>query len=227
MKNKKINDKCTMVNDKSNKGTSEKRPNLWFRYLTTTAFIILVTLLVFFLLKPLRIYSAKNFLASGDKYLASKMYLHADLEYQKALALSPRNKEVINRRELVEKSSKDVLHLEKIYESDEFYAERKKMEEATSFPPSQSDAVKLAKRLIEEKEYQLAIIPAKTATEMDPEYRDAWIYLGIANFKTAQLVELNFSTQEKYLANAKFALEKAKKIDPESKVVNDYLESIN
>jgi len=200
-----------------------KRLPLWARWLITSFLIILAVLLVFFLLKPLRTYSSRKFLSAGDNYLVNKKYLHADLAYEKALILLPKDHEILAKRALAKEASEDITKLGGLIQTGN---QRIAYESATSFPANETDALKRSKKLIEDGEYQLAIIPAQTATEMDPLYRDAWLYLGIANLKTAQLVELSPEVKQKYLDEAKAALVKAKAIDPESKIVADYLKMI-
>jgi len=211
-----------MKNEKS----EDHRLPLWLRWVILIGLIFLVFLLLFFLIKPLRTYSAQKYITEGDRYLANKEYLHADLAYDKALTLFPSSKTAKERKTLTEEASRNVLVLEDFYKENNFGEQKEKLDEATTFPTNETEAVNLSKQLIEEKEYQLAIIPAKTATEMAPDYRDAWIYLGIANLKTAQLTNLSSDIQAGYIAKAKEAFEKAKQIDPESKVVNDYLNSM-
>jgi hypothetical protein len=72
----------------------------------------------------------------------------------------------------------------------------------------------------------LAIIPAKTALEMDDRYRDAWLYLGIANLKTAQLSELKPEAQNQYLVEAKKSFNKVLELDPENTTAKELLSKI-
>lgn len=162
----------------------------------------------------------------GDEYLASKKYLHADLAYEKALILSPKNSEVITKRALAKEASENVEKLGDFYQDENFSVEKLALESASTFPTSETEALQLSKDLIEKGEYQAAIIPAQTATEMDPAYSLAWLYLGIANLKTAQAVELGPEAKQRYLDKAKEALTKAKEIDPESKDVVNSLKLI-
>lgn len=214
-----------MKNEKSEK--IDNRLPLWARWIITSFLIILVIILLFFLLKPLRTHSSNKFVLAGDEYLANKKYLHADLAYEKALTLSPKDSAIMAKRALAKSASEDVEKLENLYQNEKFSSDKEMLESASEFPANETEALKLSKDLIEKGEYQLASIPAKTATEMDPGYRDAWLYLGIANLKTAQLVELSPEVKQSYMDKAKTALQKAKEIDPESKVVADYLKMIN
>ncbi len=222
MKNKEINEKCKMKNVK----LEDRRLPLWLRWLILIGLIILVVLILFFLMKPLRTYSAQKYIDEGDAYLAKKLYLHADLEYEKALVIFPGSKTAKERRALTEEASRNVLALEDFYKQGSFNSQKDKLEEALAFPKEEIEGVRLSKQLIKEKEYQLAIIPAKTAVEMDNNYRDAWLYLGIANLKTAELADISPSARSAYIEKAKEALNKAKAIDPESKDVKDYLNEL-
>ncbi|MFA4995876.1 MAG: hypothetical protein WC536_01885 [Patescibacteria group bacterium] len=206
---------------------NDKKLPLWLRWVILIALVVLIFLLLFLLIKPLRTYSAQKYITEGDQYLANKEYLHADLAYDKALTLFPSSKAAEERKTLNKEASQNVLVLEDFYKSNNFNSQKEKLDEATAFPTNETEAVKLSKQLIEENEYQLAIIPAKTATEMAPDYKDAWIYLGISNLKTAELADLTSSVQAGYISKAKEAFEKAKQIDPESKTVDDYLDSID
>lgn len=211
-----------MKNEKLEK-TSKRFP-LWARWIITSLLVILVVILMFILMKPLRIYSSHKFSSAGDNYLAQNKYLHADLAYEKALILSPKDTGVMAKRALAKEASENIVKLESFYNS--FSDKKALFDSAVSFPKTETDAVKLSKQLIEQGEYQLAAIPAETATQMDPGYFDAWFYLGIANLRTAQLVELSPEIRQKYLDMAREALKKAKEIDPESKAVAEYLKMI-
>ena len=206
--------------------SAPRRLPLWARWLITSCLIILVLFLLIFLLKPLRIFSSNKLVSAGDEYLASKKYLHADLAYEKALLLSPKNPDIIAKRALAKSASEDIEKLESLFQNEKYSMNKKALESASVFPENETAALKLSKDLIEKGEYQMAIIPAHTATEMDPGYRDAWLYLGIANLKTAELVELSPEVKQTYMAKAKEALGRAKETDPESKTVSDYLKMI-
>jgi tetratricopeptide (TPR) repeat protein len=196
------------------------------RWLIIFLIVLVALMLMFLLTKPLRTYSANKYIEAGNKYLVDKQYLHADLAYEKALTIFPKNKETIQNKALAQEASENVLKLESFYNDNGFRAEEQKLNEATAFPENETEAVKLSKKLIEEGEYQLATIPAQTATEMDSQYRDAWLYLGIANLETAQLVELKTDVQKRYFDKAKEALEKAKNLDPEYAPTKEFLNQL-
>jgi len=205
----------------------EKPKNLIYLILKWLVIIAIALVILFLLSSPLRGKAASKYISRGDNYLSEKKYLSAELEYDKALTLSSGNLTARQRKLLADKASKNILELESYSNLSGFSALTNKIGEASAFPKNQSEAVKLSRKFIEEKEYQLAIIPAKTAIEMDKEYRDAWLYLGIANLKTAQLVELSPSVREDYLNKAKEAFNKTLALDPESQSAKDFLAEAN
>lgn len=183
----------------------------------------IVLIALFILSIPLKTYSVKKYISKGDEFLAQKKYLHAELEYEKGQFFSRKNNDLKTQRALARECQENVLKLEDFYKGKSKKEEADKITQATVIPENESEALKLAKKYIEDKEYQLAIIPARTATEMDPNYRDAWLYLGIANQKTAELVELTKEMQDKYLNYATMAFKKALELDPDNETAKKYL----
>lgn len=181
------------------------------------AFLSLIT-------KPLRGKWAENYVTKGDEYLLSKQYLHARLEYEKS-NLVRKNVKAKDRITLAQSGSADIRKLEGFFndnQSDLYYT----VKNAETPGTSASAQTALAKSLIEREEYQISIIAATTAVAMDPSFRDGWLYLGIANLKCGQLLEIDNDAQKAYLNNAKTALSKAKEIDPEYQVIDGYLKEL-
>lgn len=197
-----------------------------YPFLRWLIILLIAILAIYFLTKPLRISSANHYIESGDRYLLQKAYLKADLEYQKALTLN-NNQDAIERKSLVSKAMQNVSSLNDFYINKNATAELNLLNEASAVPKTESDAVKESKKLIEQKEYQLAIIPAKTAIEMDRNYRDSWLYLGIANLKCAEYLELRSEVKSQYLSSAKDALDTALRLDPEYQPTKDYLKELD
>ena len=201
----------------------QTKPKLTF--LKWLLIVIVIIIAVFFLTKPIRISSANNYIESGDKYLLNKEYLKADLEYQKASILN-KNSQGEERMALVESAMKDVTALKGFYTEKGQTDQIDLFEEASNIPQNESEAAKESKKLIEEKEYQLAILSAETAVEMDKEYRDGWLYLGISNLKCAENLELKTAIRANYLDNAKNALEKASALDQDYQPTKDFLKEL-
>ena len=180
--------------------------------------LIIVIAILFLLTTPLRGHAANDYVAKGDQYLSEKKYLGADLAYQKALALNSRNKDAAQRRSLVTEAEGNVQALENFYNELGDSSQEALLSKINAFPANETEVLKLSKELIEQSEFQLAIVPAETATQMAPDYALCWQYLGIANQKTADLVDLSPVSKEKYVYAAKAAFAKAKELDPEIKL---------
>lgn len=181
--------------------------------------VILIGLLL--VLIPIRKNLSNRYLDAGDKLLGERKYISAQVAYDKSLYLNSNNESARNHRELARRSETDLEELGKYYGEVKDTENLRKISWAKAIPSEEIEAVKLSKEFIEKDEYQLAIVSAATATEMDPLYRDAWLYLGISNMKAAQMLELSPESKKSYLANAKLAFEKVKEIDPEYEEVGN------
>lgn len=182
------------------------------------ALAVVLLVLIFVIFKPLRIFS-KRFVIKGDQYLLEQKYVSADLEYDKALMLDPDNKIIKQRKNLVRDGSSNIIYLIDFYKENNDEKALSFFESANAFPKNETEALKLSKQLMKDGQYQMAIIPAKTATEMDPDYGDAWLYLSIANLKVSQMLELLPAVKNQYLDQAKEAFNKAKELNPENENV--------
>ena len=196
-----------------------------YRLLWMISLFAIIIIGAFFLTKPVRISKANNYLESGDNYLINKEYLKAYLEYQKAIILD-KNSKATERLDLTDKAMKDVMVLKDFYTEKGQDDQIKLLEEASAIPQNESDAAKTSKKLLEQKEYQLAAVAAETAVEMDKEYRDGWLYLGISNLKCAENLELKASIRTIYLDAAKNALEKARSLDQDYQPTKDFLKEL-
>jgi Flp pilus assembly protein TadD len=116
--------------------------------------------------------------------------------------------------------------LETFYEERKLETQVRIIRQIKANPEDETSAIKLAKELIEKNEFQYAIISAQKATEIDNKYRDAWLYLGIANLKAGKMLELTENSRKEYDESAEKALLKAKSLDAEYKPTKDYLEEL-
>jgi tetratricopeptide (TPR) repeat protein len=135
--------------------------------------------------------------AKGDDLLEQKKYLSAELQYRKAIIIK-KNAKAQERIGLSNKAQTNVLELEI------FYAERDNLDQLNLFskakevPTNAKDAVVLSQDLIKSGEYQLAIVAADTALQMDPGYDIAKEYFLIANKETVNSIELSPDAQKYY-----------------------------
>ena len=211
---------------KTIKKTSSANNNTILLILKWLIGIIIFLFLLVLLSSPLRGKAASNYVKEGDNLLLQKKYISAEVEYRKALTLNANDAVAKDHMDLANKAELNISEFERFFDLPQFAGFKVKYEEASEVPTNQSDVVKLSKKLIEDGEYQLAIIPAKNAIEMDDGYRDAWLYLGIANLKTAQFSELKPEAQNQYLFEAKKAFNKVLELDPENKTAKELLAKI-
>lgn len=176
--------------------------------------------------KPLRKIWSNKYFEKGEIYLEQKKFESAVLEYRKSLFLYWKIGRAQDRIKLARESSADVLKLEKFYEERKLDSQIKVIRKIKADPEDEVSAIKFSKELIEKNEFQYAVIAAKNATEIDTNYRDAWLYLGIANLKTIKMLELTETARKKYKEAAEKALSKAKKLDPEYQPTKDYLKEL-
>lgn len=203
-----------------------RKPGLPFKVIKW----LLIITLAFFALKlitgPIRKSWSNNYLKSGNNFLLQKRFLSAELEYRKAIFLY-KNKKAEEQTELAKKAEGNVLALRVFYKQENFGIGIDLVEKADLVPKSAVLGAKYSKELLEKDEYQFAAIAAKQATEMNPAYRDGWLYLGIANYKIASEVEIGMEAKKNYLDLAEKALNRAKTLDPEYKSTLEYLELVN
>lgn len=191
---------------------------------------VLIILCLFLLLYlstiPVRSKLAKSYISQGDNYLIQGKYIAAKLAYRKAQMLSSRNAQAKERGNLTDRSSQNILEIQNLVHEMNLIDQIALFDKATAVPKSEIEAAKTSRELMEMEKYQLAIIPAQTATQMDKSYRDAWLYLGIANLKASTLAEIDSDARNQYQKSAKTALETAKSLDPVYQPTLDWLKQL-
>jgi len=192
--------------------------------------ILILVLLLFFLLtlvtKPLRIRWSTNYLHSGDEKLSNKQYLPAEVEYQKSLALFWGNKEARERIILSKSAEANVWALLPFYEETGEEEKLNTLKAGKAIPKNSLEAVKNSRSSILKEEYQIAIAEAETATKMDQGYTEAWLYLGVANYKAASLLQISADSKNEYLSESKKALLKALLLDSTNSDAKAYLKAV-
>jgi hypothetical protein len=194
------------------------------KWLLISAIIFMILLLIS---KPLRKVWSNNYIKSGDEYLLQKKFLSAELEYEKAQNLYSLNTKAKDREILAKNSAEDIRALQPFYEEKNLGLQIENVNLATTVPSSEFEAAKNAKTLIEQSEFQLAILAATTATQMNSKYRDGWLYLAIANMKTAEFTELSKADRAHYVSAAQSAIVNALELDPEYEPTLQYQDEIS
>jgi tetratricopeptide (TPR) repeat protein len=178
------------------KAEKKEKVNYWL-FFRWPVYIVVSILVLFFISSPLRAKLSNGYVAKGDDLLEQKKYLSAELQYRKAIIIK-KNAKAQERIGLSNKAQTNVLELEI------FYAERDNLDQLNLFskakevPTNAKDAVVLSQDLIKSGEYQLAIVAADTALQMDPGYDIAKEYFLIANKETVNSIELSPDAQKYY-----------------------------
>lgn len=196
-----------------------KKPRGKYFWVSASAVLIIV---LFIISIPLRNFLSGRFMDNGNKFLAEKKYVSAVLEYNKAKILS--NKYNPSEKiDAVRKAETNILVFEKVLGEEIKKEDTEKIALAKEMPEDEVAAVKDAKKMIEEGFYQQAIILLNTALEMDKNYKDAWLYLGVANSYGASDPEVSKEGREIYAERVEEAFKKVQELDPGNKYAEEFL----
>lgn len=194
----------------------------WFKW-TCIGFGVLVLLTVAFQYSKVSI--ANRFIERGTNLLSQQKYIEALVQYKKADFLV--NSEEINEKiELIDKAQKDAEELEMLWREENNTAALESLKNAKKVYDSEYDSVVMAKTYIENGQPQFAVIAAKTAIEMEDNYMDAWLYLGIAHLECLNKLELSEENYNYHRDEAKVALETAQTLSPDNEDIKKYMEGL-
>ncbi|MFA7244283.1 MAG: hypothetical protein WC080_03300 [Patescibacteria group bacterium] len=187
---------------------------------------LLLIVILYFALSPARVSGTNKYITSGDDFLKNRKFISALVEYRKAAFLAGSSK--ANERTIIARESeKDITKLEPFFREINDIDALNDLSEANKVPQNESEAVKDAKAYIENGRPDLAILVATTATEMDENYADAWIYLGLANYYMMKDAEISGESREFYRGKAEESWQKARLAEPTNENVTKYLDELN
>lgn len=209
--------KTTTTVSRNNSGNS------WIVLIKYVLAIVLVVLIIDLLSKPLRNNWSDDYLAKGDIYLEQKKYLSAEVQYRKALLLKNKNTTAKEHLDLAQKAQSNIWVLRDFFIERKIDSEILKFEKAGKNFETPSEATKASKDLIQLGEYQLAEIPALSATKINNEYKDGWIYLGLSRYLSAKNTEVTAETKKTKMSEAKTAFEKVLSLDLNDETAKKYL----
>lgn len=188
--------------------------------------ILIAVLALYFIAQTIKDSLSQKYYNRGEEKLLQEKYISAIVEYQKSDYLK-KSAETENRIELAREAEKDIKRLEAFLREKNATLKLNDLKQAEAVPTDAYTAVINARSFLEKKKPQLAVISATTATEMKKEYRDAWLYLGIAHLDVFNQVELSAENKEWHKSEAKKALEKAKTLDITYQPTIDLLDQCN
>jgi tetratricopeptide (TPR) repeat protein len=174
---------------------------------------------------PIRSALCKKYIESGDKYLYQRKYISAIVEYKKAKFLRD-NENVAEKITLTNESQKDILLLEPFMREENDIASLELLAQAKKVRGNAYDSVSYAKSLLEQNEPQVAVVAVNIALEMNKNYRDAWLYLGISHLECAKKIELSADNRQYHIGEAREALDRAKQLDPAYEPTLNFLNEV-
>ena len=142
--------------------------------------LVLLGLLVCYFLQPFLRRVSGRYLDRGDTYLASQEYDAAISQYDKALYYDRGNAEAKAHMQLAQKAVTDIAALRDFYVEKKVAAVVEKIDLATKEYPTPKKALEAGVAFYNEREYVYAQYPLRQAVRLDPEYPEAWHYLGLA-----------------------------------------------
>lgn len=190
------------------------------KYFWLTASAVLIVIL-FVVSIPIRNTLSGRFIKNGDAFLSEKKFVSAVLEYNKAKVLSKKFSPD-SKIEIVKKAETNLLTIESELITKNAQQDISRISEAKEMPEDEVDAVKKAKKMIEDGFYQQSIILLTTALEMDKLYKDAWVYMGIANLCGANDSQVSKEGRDFYNTKAREAFNKVLELDPGNETAKRY-----
>jgi tetratricopeptide (TPR) repeat protein len=144
-------------------------------------YAIALTLLVVLGLEcaaPARSQLSNRYLARGDARLTALQYDEAVTEYRRAISLDGGNTEAQAHLKLAEAAPTDIAQLRQFFLEHGNRETVALIDSATKNYPTAKSAVQAGLDFIAKDEYAYARYPLEYATRLDPEYPEAWHYLG-------------------------------------------------
>jgi len=154
------------------------------------AFALLI-LVLSQLLIPVRHWAGQRFLARGDTLLAAQKFDEAQEEYKRAWHTDGNNSEARGREVLAREALTDIAQARDFFQQRGDTVMVAKIDQATEPYATPKEALSVGVQFMEKGEYSLARYPLQLATELDPEYPEAWHYLGLTYEKLA-LLDANY-----------------------------------
>lgn len=168
--------------------------------LTVVVSLVLGVLLLQQVEQPIHRAFSTRFTARGDDFLVAQEYTAAAREYSSALRYDPHNPTAQAHRDLALAAPTDIAVAATFYEEHNVVAVTGRLAKAQAVFPIPKAALQAGVDFYSQGEYVYAQYPLRQAVMMDPNYPEAWHYLGLTY---QQLAKLNPSFTAK--ANQAFA----------------------
>lgn len=185
---------------------------------------MLLLVLAYFAIWPIRYSLAERYLESGERKLAEQKYVEATVELRKSDWLEAGKAD--EAFAVADRMQQDILVGEHFFRKYQNLAMLEGIAHAKKIPESESAGLLKVKQLVEAGKPQLAEVAAEILLEMDNGSARVWTFLGIARLETARRIDMTKDNQRVKLESAKEALAKAITLNPEDKISAEYLKEV-
>ena len=186
--------------------------------------ILLLLVLGYLTIRPLRYSLAGRYLESGERKLAEQKYVEATVELRKSDWLEAGKAD--EAFAVAERMQQDILVGEHYFRKYQNLAMLEGIAHAKKIPESESAGLLKVKQLVEADKPQLAEVAAEILLEMDDGSARVWTFLVIARLEAARKIEMTKGNQRLKLESAKEAFSKAVLLNPEDKISAEYLKEV-
>jgi tetratricopeptide (TPR) repeat protein len=159
--------------------------------------LALLAVIINHFLSPLRQSLSDRFVSRGDSYMQSLDFPSAAKEYHKAVSYVSSNNEAATRERYASIAQVDIAAAKPLFEELHIDNVLNILDQAQANFPNPKEALKEGVLLYSEKKYVYAQYSLQKAIQLDPEYPEAWHYLGLTYQK---LGEIDPDYQNKSLA---------------------------
>ncbi|MBU6389161.1 tetratricopeptide repeat protein [Patescibacteria group bacterium] len=169
--------------------------------------MVLAVLAAWQIIAPIKERVSERYVQRGDTYMAAQDYETAQEEYRKALTVNPRNATAADRLRVAQKAETDIAAVRSFFEAHKIDPVLQKLDQATKPYGSPKYALVAGVRFYQDHDFVYAQYPLQQAVRLDPQYPEAWHYLGLVYTELATF-------DASYQAKAAAAIKKQNDLSP-------------
>ena len=152
------------------------------RWRSLTALGLTVALLLLatpFVLKPVKLKLAERYESRGDTYFSRLQFKDAEGEYRQALQYDPQRVGSVNSLRMAQLSESDLKAGLPFFKAHNITEVVNLLNDATMPYPTPKESLEEGVKLFSVGRFAYARYPLERAVLLDPEYPEAWNYLGL------------------------------------------------